>query len=74
MNMKNGLIVFGKFIFSFHHYFYYLLNRASIQLNVLIKRIRYESSWAWLSTLGGGHSCLGEESSRHVGIKNSNLN
>jgi hypothetical protein len=50
------------------------LNRASIQLNVLIKRIRYESSWAWLSTLGGGHSCLGEESARHVGIKNFNIN
>ncbi len=64
-----------NFYFIFlHHYFYYLLNRASIQLNVLIKRIRYESSWAWLSTLGGGHSCLGEESARHVGIKNFNIN
>ncbi|CAF2737345.1 unnamed protein product [Rotaria sp. Silwood2] len=39
---------------------------ASIQLNVLIKRIRYESSWAWLSTLGGGHSCLGEVSVQHA--------
>ncbi|CAF1582396.1 unnamed protein product [Rotaria magnacalcarata] len=39
---------------------------ASIQLNVLTKRVRYESSWAWLSTLGGGHSCLGEESTRHA--------
>jgi hypothetical protein len=51
--------------------FDYLLNRTSIQLHVLIKRIRYESSWAWLSTLGGGHSCLGEESVRHVGINKS---
>ncbi|UJR27708.1 hypothetical protein I4U23_008985 [Adineta vaga] len=39
---------------------------ASIQLHVLVKRVRYESSWAWLSTLGGGHSCLGEESIRHA--------
>ncbi|CAM2708792.1 unnamed protein product [Rotaria socialis] len=39
---------------------------ASIHLNVLTKRVRYESSWAWLSTLGGGHSCLGEESARHA--------
>ncbi|CAF1252805.1 unnamed protein product [Adineta ricciae] len=39
---------------------------ASIQLHVLVKRVRYESSWAWLSTLGGGHSCLGEESARHA--------
>ncbi|CAF0830694.1 unnamed protein product [Rotaria sp. Silwood1] len=39
---------------------------ASIQLSVLIKRIRYESSWAWLSTLGGGHSCLGEVSVQHA--------
>lgn len=46
-----------------------LLYRASIQMHVLIKRIRYESSWAWLSTLGGGHSCLGEESVRHVRTK-----
>lgn len=47
----------------------YFIARASIQLHVLTKRIRYESSWAWLSTLGGGHSCLGEENLRHVGIK-----
>ncbi|CAF0748406.1 unnamed protein product [Rotaria sordida] len=39
---------------------------ASIQLNVLTRRIRYESSWAWLSTLGGGHSCLGEISVQHA--------
>lgn len=39
---------------------------ASIQLRVLIRRIRYETSWAWLSTLGGGHSCLGEVSLKHA--------
>ncbi|CAF0879821.1 unnamed protein product [Adineta steineri] len=39
---------------------------ASIQLSVLVKRVRYESSWAWLSTLGGGHSCLGEISAEHA--------
>ena len=54
---------------QFSVFFYHLLCRASIQLHVLIKRIRYESSWAWLSTLGGGHSCLGEESARHVSTK-----
>lgn len=58
-----------NFIYFFFFKFYYLSPRASIQLHVLTKRIRYESSWAWLSTLGGGHSCLGEESARHVGIK-----
>ena len=43
-------------------------SRASMQLGILTKRVRYESSWAWLSTLGGGHSCLGEILIRHVGI------
>ena len=64
--MTNGSIVYGEFpwiIFSSYSSF----PRASIQLYVLTQRIRYESSWAWLSTLGGGHSCLGEESARHVG-------
>ncbi len=68
--MTNGLIVIGKHDSILSLFLFYLLfYRASIQLCVLIKRVRYESSWAWLSTLGGGHSCLGEESVRHVDIK-----
>jgi len=53
---------------SNNYYQYEQINRrwASIQLHILILLIRYEKSWAWLSTLGGGHSCLGEQSSQHA--------
>ncbi|CAM4841928.1 unnamed protein product [Rotaria magnacalcarata] len=57
INMTNGLIVLG------------LVNRASIQLNILTKHIPYESSWTWLSTFCGDHSCLGKEFARHVDIQ-----
>ena len=52
---------------------FFWLKRASIQLRVLVKRIHYESSWAWLSTLGGGHSCLGEVLKKHVRLKPKTL-